>query len=59
MERSAEQWRDGVCFVDLAAINDARLVPDVIASALDLVVQGRERPLDALRRGAKKSVCER
>ena len=50
MERSAEQWPDGVAFVDLSAITDARLVPDAIASALDLVVQGRERSLDALRR---------
>ena len=50
MERSAGQWRDGVAFVDLSAITDARLVPDAIASALDLVGQGRERPLDALRR---------
>ena len=50
MERSAGQWRDGVAFVDLSAITDARLVPDAIASALGLVVQGRERSLDALRR---------
>jgi predicted ATPase len=50
MERSAEQWPDGVAFVDLSAITDARLVPDAIASALDLVVQGRERSLDALQR---------
>jgi predicted ATPase len=50
MERSAGQWRDGVAFVDLSAITDARLVPDAIASALGLVVQGRESPLDALRR---------
>jgi predicted ATPase len=50
MERTAGQWRDGVAFVDLSAITDARIVPDTIASALDLVVQGRERALDALRR---------
>ncbi len=50
MERSVEQWPDGVAFVDLSAITDARLVPDAIASALDLVVQGRERSLDALQR---------
>ena len=41
MERSAGQWPDGVAFVDLSAITDARLVPDAIASALGLVVQGR------------------
>jgi predicted ATPase len=50
MERTAEQWPDGVAFVDLSAITDARLVPDAIASALDLVVQGRERSLDTLLR---------
>ena len=50
MERSAQQWPDGVAFVDLSAISDGRLVPDAIVSALDLVVQGREHSLDALRR---------
>jgi predicted ATPase len=50
MDRTAGQWRDGVAFVDLSAITDARLVPGAIASGLDLVVQGRERSLDALRR---------
>jgi predicted ATPase len=50
MERSAGQWRDGVAFVDLSAITDARLVPEAIASTLGLVVRGRERSLDALRR---------
>jgi predicted ATPase len=52
MERGAQRWPDGVAFVDLSAITDARLVPDAIASALGLVVQGRERPLDALCGGA-------
>ncbi len=54
MERSAGQWPDGVAFVDLSAITDSRLVPDAIASALGLVVQGRERSLDALRRWLAK-----
>jgi predicted ATPase len=50
LERSGPYWRDGAAFVDLSAVTDPRLVPDAIASALGLVVQGRERPLDTLRR---------
>ncbi|MEV0460710.1 ATP-binding protein, partial [Catellatospora methionotrophica] len=50
MRRAAADRRDGAAFVDLSAITDARLVPDTIAQALDLVVQGRENALDALRR---------
>src|SRR5262249_59451924 len=37
-------------FVDLSPVTDPRLVPDAIASALGLVGQGRERPLDTLQR---------
>ncbi|WP_144127898.1 DUF4062 domain-containing protein [Catellatospora sichuanensis] len=50
MQRTAGRWRDGAAFVDLSTITDARRVPDAIALALDLVVQGRERPLDTLHR---------
>ena len=50
MERTREHWRDGATFVDLSSVTDSRLVPDAIASALGLVVQGRERPLDTLER---------
>jgi predicted ATPase len=50
-ERTARQWRDGAAFVDLSAVTDPRLVPDAIASALGLVGQGRERPLDTVERG--------
>jgi len=50
-ERTRRQWPDGAAFVDLSPVIDPALVPDAIASALDLVGQGRERPLDTLRRG--------
>jgi predicted ATPase len=50
MERTREHWRDGAAFVDLSSVTDSRLVPDAIASALGLVVQGQERPLDTLKR---------
>jgi predicted ATPase len=50
MERTREHWRDGTAFADLSSVTDPRLVPDAIASALGLVVQGRERPLDTLER---------
>ncbi len=49
-ERTRRRWADGVAFVDLSSVTDSRLVPDAIASALGLVVQGRERPLDTLER---------
>jgi predicted ATPase len=49
-ERTRRQWRDGAAFVDLSAVSDPRLVPDAIASALGLVGQGRERPLDTVER---------
>jgi predicted ATPase/DNA-binding SARP family transcriptional activator len=50
LERSRPHWRDGVAFVNLSAVTDPRLVPDAIAAALGLVVQGQERPLDTLAR---------
>ena len=50
-ERTRQQWADGTAFVDLSPVTDPRLVPDAIASALGLVGQGRERPLDTLDRG--------
>ena len=49
--RTREQWADGAAFVDLSPVTDPRLVPDAIASALGLVGQGRERPMDTLERG--------
>jgi predicted ATPase len=49
-EQTREQWPDGAAFVDLSAVSDPALVPDAIASALSLVGQGRERPLDTLQR---------
>jgi len=50
-DRTRRQWADGTAFVDLSPVTDPRLVPDAIASALGLVGQGRERPLDTLERG--------
>jgi predicted ATPase len=50
MEHTKAHWRDGAAFVDLSSVTDPRLVPDAIAAALGLVVQGRERPLDTLQR---------
>jgi predicted ATPase/DNA-binding SARP family transcriptional activator len=50
LERCKSHWRDGAAFVDLSAVTDPRLVPDAIAAALGLVVQGQEGPLDTLRR---------
>jgi predicted ATPase len=49
-ERTRRQWADGAAFVDLSSVSDPALVPDAIASALGLVGQGRERPLDTLER---------
>jgi predicted ATPase len=49
-ERAKGLWADGTAFVDLSAVSDPGLVPDAIASALGLVGQGRERPLDTLKR---------
>jgi predicted ATPase len=49
-ERTRRQWADGAAFVDLSPVSDPQLVPDAIASALGLVGQGRERPLDTLKR---------
>jgi NB-ARC domain len=50
-ERTSAQWPDGAAFVDLSQVSDPGLVPDAIASALGLVGQGRERPLDTVARG--------
>jgi hypothetical protein len=50
LERSRDNWPDGVAFVDLSPVTDPESVPEVIASALGLVVQGRERPADTLGR---------
>jgi predicted ATPase len=50
-ERTRPQFADGAAFVDLSPVTDPALVPDVIASALGLVGQGREQPIDTLRRG--------
>jgi predicted ATPase len=52
-ERTQSTWPDGAAFVDLSAVSDAALVPDAIASALGLVGQGQERPLDTLKRGLR------
>jgi predicted ATPase len=49
-ERSKPQWPDGVAFVDLSLVTDPKSVPEAIASALGFVGQGRERPIDTLRR---------
>jgi predicted ATPase len=50
-EQTRRHWADSAAFVDLSPVSDPRLVPDAIASALGLVGQGRERPLDTLERG--------
>ena len=50
-ELTSPEWPDWAAFVDLSPVTDPALVPDAIASALDLVGQGRERPLDTLERG--------
>jgi hypothetical protein len=49
-ERTTRQWADGAAFVDPSAVSDPALVPDAIASALGLVGQGSEQPLDTLER---------
>jgi predicted ATPase len=49
-DRSRPHWRDGVAFVDLSAVTDPGAVAAAIASALGLVAQGREQPLDMLAR---------
>jgi predicted ATPase len=48
MERTRPHWKDGVAFVDLSPVTDARSVPEAITSALGFVGQGRERPSDTL-----------
>jgi predicted ATPase/DNA-binding SARP family transcriptional activator len=50
LDRGGQNWRDGAAFVDLSAVTDPGPVPDAITSALGLVVQSRERPLDTLAR---------
>jgi predicted ATPase len=50
-ERTRREWPDGAAFVDLSPVSDPAQVPDAIASALDLVGQGREQPLETLERG--------
>jgi predicted ATPase len=50
-ERTRREWPDGAAFVDLSPVTDPALVPDAIASALNLVGQGREQPLETLERG--------
>jgi hypothetical protein len=50
IEGSRPHWPDGVAFIDLSAVDDAQAVPEAIASALGFVGQGREMPLDTLRR---------
>ena len=49
MERTRPHWRDGAA-VDFSPVSEPERVPDVIASALGLVVQGQEWPLDVLQR---------
>jgi predicted ATPase len=50
LERTRGHWRDGVAFVDLSPVSDARAVPEFIASALGFVGQGRETPVETLTR---------
>ena len=50
-ERTRRAWPDGAAFVDLSPVSDPALVPDAVASALGLVGQGRERPLETVERG--------
>jgi predicted ATPase len=49
-ERSKGDWPDGVAFVDLSAVTVAESVPVAITSALQLVPQGQERPVETLGR---------
>src|ERR1700722_17671364 len=51
VKTTSPEWPDWAAFVDLSPVTDPALVPDAIASALDLVGQGRERPLETLERG--------
>jgi predicted ATPase len=50
LERTRGHWRDGVAFVDLSPVSDARAVPEVMASALGFVGQGQETPVETLTR---------
>jgi predicted ATPase len=50
LERTRGHWRDGVAFVDLSPVSDARAVPEFIASALGFVGQGTETPVETLTR---------
>jgi hypothetical protein len=50
VESTRPHRRDGAAFVDLSPVSEPERVPDVIASALGLVVQAQERPLDAFQR---------
>jgi len=50
LERTRGHWRDGVAFVDLSPVSDARAVPEFMASALGFVGQGTETPAETLTR---------
>ena len=43
-------FEDGVCFVDLAPLTDAALVPNVMADALGLAAQAGQTVMEALQR---------
>jgi len=41
-------FRDGVCFVELAGLHDAALVPQTVAAALGLQGPAKHQPIDSL-----------
>ena len=48
VQELAEEFNHGVWFVDLASLGDASLIPDKIASTLNVNKHSKETSLDSL-----------
>lgn len=56
-KEASSHYRDGVWLIELAALNDAELVPNTIASILGIEIGANAKPLDTLSRHlARKSL---
>ncbi|MDQ5769029.1 tetratricopeptide repeat protein [Thiothrix subterranea] len=44
----AEQFAQGICFVELAAVQDAELIPAAVATAAGIAIQGVREPVEQL-----------